>query len=104
MDGPISSGGADPRPESKTDAEELTPTATTERATSAAASGEGGLERLHERLAAGLPAVARPLLADALARAERLNAGAGYGEDGLRIAASSLASEAVVALAVEGVL
>ena len=62
------------------------------------------LEGLHERIRAGLPAVARPILENALARAERLHSAAGYGEDGLRIAAAEYAADAVVALAAEGVL
>jgi signal transduction histidine kinase len=62
------------------------------------------LARLHELLAAGLPSVARPLLDGALVRAERLNAAAGYGEDGLRLASSEYAAEAVVVLAAEGML
>jgi signal transduction histidine kinase len=55
-------------------------------------------------MGAGLPAVARPILESALARAERLQSAAGYGEDGLRIAATEYAADAVVALAAEGIL
>ena len=82
----------------------LTPNANPAPPSTRPAIGVDQLARLHEGLAAGLPAVARPLLDSALSRAERLNAAAGYGEDGLRIAASSFAAEAVVVLAVEGVL
>jgi signal transduction histidine kinase len=67
------------------------------------ASGEA-LARLHERLTAGLPSVARPLLDGALVRAERLNAAAGYGEDGVRLASVDYAAEAVVILSAEGIL
>jgi signal transduction histidine kinase len=67
--------------------------------------GDGDrLARLHERLAAGLPSVARPLLDGALVRAERLNAAAGDGDDGLRLAATEYAADAVGVLAAEGIL
>jgi signal transduction histidine kinase len=102
MEEPFSTGDDGEQGEGRSAAEGLTPNATTDRSTSE--SSTGGLQRLHERLAAGLPAVARPLLDAALSRAERLDAAAGYGEGGLRISASSFAAEAVVALAMEGVL
>jgi signal transduction histidine kinase len=68
------------------------------------AIGADRLERLQRLLADGLPALAKGVLDNGRARAERLRAGAGGGDDALRVAAVSLAADVLVALAVENAL
>jgi signal transduction histidine kinase len=60
------------------------------------------LDRLQRLLADGIPSRAQPILERARARADAIHAGGGNGTDALRPAATSLAADTLIELAIEG--